>query len=592
VARALATWRRLLAVRGTAAERRMLFALTVVIGGVSGLAAVGFHMAVDRVTRLTINRAMAAPGRSWMWWTMGVPAAGCLIAGVLLQYLVPNARGSGVTQAKVAYALRSGGLRLRDSIGKFLLSSLQIGTGSSLGVEGPTVQICSGIASALGRLLGISAENVRRMLPVGAAAGIAAAFNAPMAAVTFTVEEIVGDLDQTLLSGVIVAAALAAVVERSLLGSNPVFDVPQGFGLQHPSSLALYAVLGLIAGGLAIAFSESLLRLRMWFRRQRALPGWIQPVVGGLVTGLLATAALGLLRAGGITGGGYATLHDALWAQLPVKVLVCLCVMKLASTVFSYASGGAGGIFAPSLFVGGMAGGAVGALDMAVFGHSISSMGAFALVGMGAVFAGVIRAPITSVLIIIEMTNGYSLILPLMIANMIAYAVARGFRSDSIYEALLQQDGVDIHPAKPAPGAGRTLLVADVPLSRRGDCCFSRGVDAAELLGNLDRSQQVFPVTDGDRLVGLVTVDDLSLLAAESELLNGLVKATDLMRSPIALRPQDDLRVALQTMVSTGLRELPVIDEQGRILGLLDEAAIAHAYVGAQSRSWAAAGEQ
>jgi CIC family chloride channel protein len=180
---------------------------------------------------------------------------------------------------------------------------------------------------------------------------------------------------------------------------------------------------------------------------------------------------------------------------------------------------------------------------------------------------------------------GYSLILPLMIANMTAYVVARRFRSDSIYEALLEQDGIDLRPSRPVPVGGRTLLVADVPLSRHGDCGFSRGVDAAELLRDLDRSRQVFPVTEGGRLMGVVTIDDLSLLAAETELLGGLVKVADLMRPPIALRPGDDLHAALETMVAHGLRELPVIDDDGRVVGVLDEAAIAHAYVRARAQS-------
>jgi CIC family chloride channel protein len=565
-------------------ERRRLFALTVVIGGACGLAAVGFHLAVNLLTRLAFDRALAAPGRSWILWTVVVPAAGCLIAGAFLQHVVPAARGSGVPQVKVAFALAGGRLRLRDSIGKFLLSTLQIGTGSSLGVEGPTVQICCGLASALGRALRVSPANLRRLIPVGAAAGIAGAFNAPMAAVTFTVEEIVGDLDQTLLSGVIVAAALAAVVERSVMGSNPVFDVPQGFGLEHASSLILYAALGLVAAALSLTFSEGLLALRRRFKTTGRLPPWMRPAVGGLVTGILAAVAFGLLGVGGIAGGGYATLDAVLSGRVSVKLLVPLCLMKIASTVFSYASGGAGGIFAPSLFIGGTAGGAMGVLDMVLFHHSAQSVGAFALVGMGAVFAGVIRAPITSVLIIIEMTNGYSLILPLMIANMSAYAVARHLRPTPIYEALLEQDGFELRPRRgPEPRDG--VSVAQVRLPARPYATLSPGLGASELLDKLDGRQEVFPVVDEGRLVGIVTIDDLALLASEAEMLHSLVKAADVMRPPLAVRPEDELSSALQTMLSEGLRELPLVDASGRVIGLIQETAIAHAYVeGRQDR--------
>ena len=226
-------------------ERQQLFALTVVIGGACGLAAVAFHELIELVSHFAIDPALAAPGRSWIGWTLLVPTLGGLAAGLLLQYVVPNARGSGIPQVKVAFAGRGAPLRMRDSVGKFFVGALQIGTGSSLGREGPTVQITAGLASRIGRLAGLSADSVRRLLPVGAAAGIAAAFNAPIAAVTFTIEEVVGTLDQTVLSGVIVAAALAAIVERSILGTHPVFDIPAGAGLDHASSLLLYAALGL-----------------------------------------------------------------------------------------------------------------------------------------------------------------------------------------------------------------------------------------------------------------------------------------------------------------------------------------------------------
>jgi CIC family chloride channel protein len=566
-------------------DRHRLFALTVLIGGACGLAAVAFHLAVDRVSRAVFDRALSAPGRSWMFWATAVPAAGSLLAGVLLQYVVPNARGSGVPQVKASYARSGGRLRLRDSVGKFFVSSLQIGTGSSLGVEGPTVQICCGLASSLGRLLRVSSRDLRRLLPVGAAAGIAAAFNAPMAAVTFTVEEIVGTLDQTLLSGVIVAAALAAVVERSVLGSRPVFSVPQGYGLEHASSLVLYALLGLVAAGLSIAFSESLLRLRGRFRRARWFPAWLRPAAGGLATGLLAVTAFALLGTGGIAGGGYATLDAALWGRLPLRILLPLCGMKIVSTVLSYSSGGAGGIFAPSLFVGGMAGGAIGVLDMHLFHHGVESMGAFALVGMGAVFAGVIRAPITSVLIIIEMTNGYSLILPLMIANMSAYALARYFRPTPIYEALLQQDGIDLSPPRPPDPADHSFFVAQIPREARSFSTLTPGQGASEILDSLDGRQEVFPVLDGGRLVGIITVDDLTVLASETQMYRGLIRAADLMRPPVSLRPEDNLHQALATMQAEGLRELPLVADDGQILGLLDETAIAHAYVQRRQRS-------
>jgi CIC family chloride channel protein len=571
-------------------ERQRLFGLTIAIGGVCGLAAVAFHVAIERVAAASVERAMAAGGHAWIGWTLAVPAAGGLAAGLLLYYVVPNARGSGIPQVKVAYAVQGGRLRLRDSLGKFAIGVLQIGSGSSLGREGPTVQICAGVATGLGRIAGLSQRNIRRLIPVGAAAGIAAAFNAPIAAVTFTIEEVVGTLDQTLLSGVIVAAALAAAVERTVLGGHPEFDVPQGYGLESASSLVLYAVLGVAAAGASVAFTESLLGLRRWFAQRRALPRWTHPAIGGLVTGGLAVAAFALFGTHGITGGGYAVLADALDGKLALDVMLGLGAMKLVATVTSYSSGGAGGIFAPALFVGGMVGGAIGLLDVAVFGHPHSSVAAFALVGMGAVFAGVIRAPITSVLIIVEMTNGYSLILPLMIANMSAYVLARALRPTPIYEALLEQDGVRLHdrPERAAPGAGDAIdamTLAALPTLDRDFVSFSPAVPATALLADLAAAgrQELFPVLDErDTLIGMITLEDLTLLAGEPELPGGLVNAVDVMRPAIALRDQDTLRAAYDRMVSSGLRELPVVDAERRVVGLVNEVAIAHAYLRAR----------
>jgi chloride channel protein, CIC family len=289
------------------------------------------------------------------------------------------------------------------------------------------------------------------MASVGMSAGIAAAFNAPIAAVTFTLEELIEDLDQTMLSGVIVAAALAAVVEHLLMGANPIFHVPRAFQMGQASSLVWYALLGLLAALVSVAFTDSLLGLRAWFKRLKAIPPWVHPALGGAATGGFAAVALWLFHLGGIAGDPYKTLTQAFSGTIPVVAMLVLCLLKLAATVTSYSSGGAGGIFAPSLFMGGMLGGAVGYLDVIVLHHPADSIGAFAVVGMGAVFAGVVRAPMTSVLIIFEMTQGYGLVLPLMIANMSAFALARHWRRTSIYDALLEQDGIYLHePLAPA----------------------------------------------------------------------------------------------------------------------------------------------
>jgi CIC family chloride channel protein len=425
-------------------ERQRLLAVTVVAGGLCGLAAVAFHLSIGWLEALLIDRANAAPGHAWIFWTILTPALGGLFAGVGLTYFAPAAAGSGIPQVKVAYAMRSGLVTTRETIGKFVLCAVQIGSGASLGLEGPTVQICAGVSSLLARAARLSPPNCRRMASVGMAAGIAAAFNAPIAAITFTLEELIGDLDQTMLSGVIVAAALAAVVEHSILGNTPVFHVQRAYALGNASSLVWYALLGLLAAVVSITFTDSLVWLRGRFKQVKAVPRWVHPALGGLATGALAALALYFFRLNGIAGDPYRTLTLALTGTMPLIFMVAFCVLKLAATVCSYASGGSGGIFAPALFMGAMLGGAVGYIDVSVFHHSTDAIGAFAVVGMGAVFAGIIRAPMTSILIVFEMTGGYGLVLPLMIANMSAFALARHWRPVPIYEALLAQDGIEL----------------------------------------------------------------------------------------------------------------------------------------------------
>jgi CIC family chloride channel protein len=539
-------------------EAQHLFALTLVVGVVCGLVAVAFHISIQAAGHLFIDRAMSAPGRSWIAWTIVSPTLGGLVGGALLTWVVPNARGSGIPQVKQAFAIEGGRVRFRDAVGKFFVSIIQIGSGASLGREGPTVQICAGATSMLARLTSLPPKSARRLLPVAVAAGIAAAFNAPIAAVTFTIEEIVGALDQTVLSGVVIAAALAAVIERGVLGVHPVIEVAQLYGLDHPSSLVFYALLGLAAAVASIAFTDGLLKLRLWFRKLRWVPGWMHPAVGGLVTGILAVGALHFLGVRGVTGGGYETLGQALAGALTLKVLLALCVLKLVATLFSYSSGGAGGIFAPALFVGAMLGGAVGFLDVAALHHEQRQLGAFALVGMGAVFAGVIRAPITSVLIIFEMTGGYGLVLPLMLANMTSFVLTRHWRPIPIYDALLAQDGVILPHGSPSAHPVDQLAVADAMTSPAVSVKVSQTVrEALDLVR--DRRFALLPATnDTGALVGTVRVPRLRAAASSGEetaILSTLLEPARTVRSDASL-----IRSVVQ-MNDAGVRQFVVVDD-------------------------------
>lgn len=563
-------------------ETQHLFGLTLLVGVVCGFVAVAFHLSIRAAEHLLIDRALHAPGRSWMVWTIVTPTLGGLLAGAALTWIVPGARGSGVPQVKQAFATEGGRVRFRDALGKFVLGTLQIGSGASLGREGPTVQICAGAANALARATSLPPRNMRRLTPVGVAAGTAAAFNAPIAAVTFTIEEIVGTLDQAVLSGVVVAAALAAVIERGILGVHPVIQVDQAYGLDHASSLALYALLGVAASAVSVVFTDGLLGLRLWFRGVRALPPWAHPAVGGLVTGVLAVGMLSLLGTTGITGGGYETLGRALAGQLGVRVLLALCVVKLVATVFSYSSGGAGGIFAPSLFIGAMLGGAAGHLDVYLLGHDARQVGAFALVGMGAVFAGVVRAPITSVLIIFEMTGGYGLVLPLMLANMTSYILARRMRPVPIYDALLAQDGIVLPHASLVPQGGtatRTPL-PKAPAAPVRALVVPGGTRLAELAAKLlDADVEAFLVRRPEGGYDGVLAEQVHELARDADLANILV-AADVMHAAVLVDEGSDLGELASALAREHVELAVVIDrETGAPHGVVTRTAVARAFL-------------
>lgn len=562
-------------------DAQHLFALTIGIGAICGVLAVSFHLLIRGLERLLIERALQPHHASWMIWTILTPTLGGLLAGVALTFL-PGARGSGIPQVKQAFATEGGRVRFRDALGKFFISAVQIGSGASLGREGPTVHICAGAASMLGRLTSLPPRNMRRLMPVGVAAGIAAAFNAPIAAVTFTIEEVVGKLDQAVLSGVVVAAALAAVIERSILGAHPVIEVGRLYQLDHVSSLPLYALLGLASALVSIAFTDGLLRVRGWFQRLRRFPSWAQPLIGGLITGILAVAAMRWLATGGVTGGGYGALGQALNGGLSLRVLIALCLAKLVATVMSYSSGGAGGIFAPSLFVGAMLGGVVGHLDVFALGHDSNQLGAFALVGMGAVFAGVIRAPITSVLIIFEMTGGYGLVLPLMLANTTSYMLARRLRPVPIYEALLLQDGIELPVERDVDRMSHgSSLAASADLSAAALMVSAESVlPSVRIESLIERlhNGKVFVVSarEGDHSVILPeqigalpkefldrTANDV---ARSVEAVSSNARASDLLA---LLRPKDSAAVV-------------VTDPAGRVLGVITRTMLAEAVLNSE----------
>jgi CIC family chloride channel protein len=417
----------------TLSEGNLFLLLAVVIGLLSGMAVVCFRICIDWI-RWTLLGSGLAPSHPR---TLIVPVVTGLVVAFLVQRFFRGANGSGVNQTKAAVYVFDGYVSFRTVIGKFLTCSLAIGGGHSLGPEDPSLQMGAGIASVLGRKMSLSRENLRLIAPVGAAAGLAAAFNAPISAVLFVIEEVIGTWSATALGAIVLAAVASAVTMRSFLGSQPMFRVPE-YTLAHPAELLSYAVLGVISGVLSLAFTKIIVYFRP---RLKSLPAWthyVQPAVAGLMIGFVG------LQIPQVMGAGYPYMDQALHNQYAWKILALLAVAKILTTSFSFVSGTPGGMFAPTLFIGAMIGGAVGGLEHSLFPQTGASVGPFALVGMGTFFAGFLRVPITSVFMVMETTGNYSIILPVMISNTIAYMISRKYQEMALFDLLARQDGLEL----------------------------------------------------------------------------------------------------------------------------------------------------
>jgi len=471
-------------------ENQLFLALTIIVGILAGLAAVLFTLSIRAAQRGLFGLEPSAAR------LILVPTVMSLVAGVLLAKLFPDARGSGIPQTEMAYHLRGGIIPLRTAFGKFLTGVICVGSGHSMGREGPSVHIGAGIASTIGQWTRLPPERVQSLVPVGAAGALAAAFNTPVAAVLFALEEIIGDMNAALLGSTVVASVAAVIVERSILGNEPLFHVPT-YHLMHPAELAAYACLGIVGGAISLVFSQGLLHARRLFLSLPARTVIFRPAIGGLAIGIL------LVFVPEVMGVGYNYVGQALNGAMAARLMLILCAAKLVATIVSYSSGNAGGIFAPSLYLGAMAGGVVGTIVHQVAPFPTGDPGAYALVGMGTLFAGIIRAPMTSVFMIFEITQDYQILVPLMVANLLSFFIARQYQPTPIYHALLEQDQVHL----PGPATrlaskrwrAATAMTTDVTFIPDGS-----SIEGAIAL-TASSGAATYPVGTPEKLAGLVT---------------------------------------------------------------------------------------
>ena len=415
-------------------DERLFLILSIFIGVISGLLVVSFRIAIEWIRLLTLGPA-PHPGQ---YRLLFAPAGAGLVVALLMWWLFPEASGSGVNQTKAALYIYNGYISFRTVIGKFVTSAISIGAGYSLGPEDPSLQIGAGVASMIARRLKLSRQSLRLFAPIGAAAGLAAAFNAPISAILFVIEEVIGRWSAAVLGSVVLSAISSVVVARWFWGSEPLFRVPP-VTLRDPRELAAYAALGVCGGLFALIFAKAVGYLRPRLRAQARWNRFFQPSVAGLMVG-----AIGYFGFPQVMGPGYGVMDQAMHGQFTWKLLLALAILKLLATTLSFSSGTPGGMFAPTLFIGAMLGAGVAIFEKHYFPVLTGTIGSYALAGMGVLFAAFLRAPLTSVFMVLEMSGNYSIVLPVILANTLAYLVARSLQPVPIFEVFTEQDGLEL----------------------------------------------------------------------------------------------------------------------------------------------------
>jgi len=536
---------------------------------------------------------VTTPFRPWLLWIL--PAVGALLGGIASFLLAPETAGGGGDAMIEAFHRHGGVLRRRVGPVKALASILTLGAGGSGGREGPTMQIGAAAGSFVGGLVKVDAREQRILLVAGCAAGMAAVFRTPFGAALLAVEILYRDDFE---SDALIPALLASVVSYSVFvsayGESTLFAHAPRYPFV-PQHLPLYGALALLVSLVAASFLGTL----RWVQRQTAtmrLPAWARPAVGGLGVGVLATSFIVLIgpRVGapgqgfGILGGGYGAAQVAITGDswLPagwraVELLVLLGAIKILVTSLTVGTGGSAGDFGPSLVIGGLFGGAFGRAMQLVFHDPRIDPGAFALVGMGTFYGGLANVPVSSLVLVCELAGSYDLLVPLMLAEAIAFVA---LRNHSLYTAQV--------PTKRDSPAHAHELVSDVLDDKlvgqfivrdRAYVSFTPESSVNELLAAIAKNswQDVFPVVDlAGAMVGIVDAEIVRTLATEDHL-RGVAIASDVMKPPIAVTPEQDLHEALEVMLTHGVRELPVVDGTGQILGFIDEAEVTRVYLDA-----------
>ncbi len=557
-------------------ENTIILLLAIVIGVLGGYGAVLFRKMITWVQgTLYGDRAVehftnAVAGLEWyrIFW---IPAIGGLLAGLLIYFFAREAKGHGVPEVMAAVALEGGRIRPRVAIIKSLASAISIGTGGIVGREGPIAQIGSAIGSTVGQVLGLKKERLKTLVGCGAAAGIAATFNAPIAGAMFSLEIIMMDFGVTTFSPIVISSVLATVIARIYLGDFPAFHVP-AYELASPMEIPLYVVLGIVMAGVSLLFVSTLYKFEDIWDSLR-IPEYIKPLIGGLVLGIIA------IKLPHTLGVDYMTIEDIINGKMVWTALIGIAALKIFGMSWTIGSGGSGGIFAPSLFIGCAAGGAFGNLVHWLFPSFTAHPGAYAIVGMGTLVAGATHAPITAIIILFEMTDDYRIILPLMLSCIVCTVITMAVRDGNIYTTKLLRRGVNL------AGGKELSVLMDTPVSiamTKDIDVVPQGLSLKKIKKLLSESRHTnFPVVDDEKnLTGFLSFQDYREFLFSPELDNLVIAKDIAVENVVTVRENDNLKEALDVLEEHYIDQAPVMSKKDKKkpVGMISRSDIISAY--------------
>jgi len=558
--------------------------LSVVVGAIAGLGAVAFRWLISTFQSLFFSNGAEYLGFLGQYHVILIPAAGGLIVGLLVYFGAREAKGHGVPEVMEAVAVKGGRIRPRVAAIKALASSICIGSGGSVGREGPIVQIGSSFGSTVGQWLRLSDDWVRTLVACGAAGGISATFNTPIGGVFFAMEIIMGRFVTPRFGYVVISSVVADFVAHTFLGSQPSFDIIP-YSMVSYWELLPYVVLGVLAALAATVFIRLLYKSEDLFDAWH-FPEYLKPVIGGIGIGLIGLYSYDLFGVGygNVFWVSTMSVNQALLGEIAIQSLIILLLLKIVATSLTLGSGGSGGVFAPSLFIGAMLGGALGTAAHQFFPALTATSGAYALVGMAAVFAGATRAPFTAIIMLWEMTRDYNIILPLMVAVVISTVISRSLNRETIYTLKLVRRGIDLHQLDQASplrevtvGKAMTRDFPTVPPK----------MPVSELLTKLrDTGLHGFPVVDKDgNLVGMVTLSDIEAMMAKGDV-SDLTVGDIASKSIIVAYPDEYVHDVFVRLGTREVGRIPVVDRNKpeRLLGVLQRQDVLAAYAKAIRR--------